>query len=123
MRKEYQIKEQVWIHNGETSLVEGRVVEVFDLEHLNEGCVSNDELYVIEIQTGIEPVYEVRSWDQISPDSKGPINLYRNQEVRRAARYFRKVGIQIPESATTEPIVELLPKEKPKRKYYRSSKK
>ena len=29
----------------------------------------------------------------------------------------------IPESATTEPIVELLPKEKPKRKYYRSSKK
>lgn len=123
MRKEYQIKEQVWIHNGETSLVEGRVVEVFDLEHLNEGLSGEDELYVIEIQTGIEPIYEVRSWQQISPDSKGPINLFRNQEIRRANRYFRKVGIQLPETATAESVIDLLPKEKPKRKYYRSSKK
>jgi hypothetical protein len=96
MKKEYAIKDQVWIHLGEKSLVEGRVVEVIDLTHLKEGHSADDELYIIEIKTGIENVYEVRPFDLISPNASGPLALFRNAEARRANRYFKKIGIDAP---------------------------
>lgn len=98
MKKEYNIKDRVWIHLGEKDLVEGRVVEIIDLEHLGEGHSPDLELYVIEIKTGIDDVYEVRSFDQISPDKKGPIALFRkvSEDVKKAKRYLKKVGVQLP---------------------------
>jgi hypothetical protein len=65
----YNLKDKVWIHIGEPKLTEGRVVEIIDLEHLNEGHKKDDELYIIEIDTGIDDVYEVRTFEQISPDA------------------------------------------------------
>ena len=79
MKKEYVTRDKVWIHLGERNLVEGRVVDVIDLVHLKEGHSADNELYIIEIKTGIEDVYEVRTYDQISPDARGPINLFRKQ--------------------------------------------
>jgi hypothetical protein len=97
MKKEYNIKDRVWIHLGEKNLVEGRVVEIIDLEHLNEGHKRDQELYVIELKTGIDDVYEVRSFQQISPDARGPIQLFRNlREVIENNRYLKKVGMPIP---------------------------
>jgi hypothetical protein len=100
MKTEYKIKDQVWIHLGERKLTEGRVVEIIDLEHLGEGHSPDRELYVIEIKTGIDDVYEVRDFDQISPDAKGPINLFRKVkgEILKNQRYLNKVGIKIPVS-------------------------
>lgn len=100
MKKEYNLKQKVWIHIGERSLVEGRVVEIIDLVHLKEGHSEDNELYIIELSTGIEDIYEVRSWEQISPDAKGPINLFRNiqHETKEANRFLKKVGIVLPES-------------------------
>ena len=69
MKKEYALKQKVWIHNGELSLVPGRIVEIIDLSHLGEGHSSEEELYIVEIDTGIDNVYEVRSWKQTSPDA------------------------------------------------------
>ena len=113
----YKIKDTVWIHIGERKLTSGKVVHVFNLEE------GGRDFYVIEIETGIDNIYEVRDYEQISPDAKGPINLFRNQETRRANRYFRKVGIKVPDNVTAESVIDLLPAEKPKRKYYRPSKK
>lgn len=98
MKQEYNIKDQVWIHLGERKLVEGRVVEIIDLEHLKEGHSPDRELYIIEIKTGIDDVYEVRSFEQISSDANGPINLFRknSKEINSAKRYLKKVGVQIP---------------------------
>ena len=97
MKKEYNIKDKVWIHLGEKNLVEGRVVEIIDLEHLNEGHSKDRELYVIELKTGIDDVYEVRSFQEISPDAKGPIQLFRNlKQVIENNRYLKKVGMPIP---------------------------
>jgi hypothetical protein len=107
MKKEYNIKDRVWIHLGEKKLVEGRVVEVIDLEHLGEGHSRDRELYVIELHTGIDDVYEVRTFDQISPDAKGPIQLFRNlKEVIENNRYLKKVGMPIPIPARN-PLEEL----------------
>jgi hypothetical protein len=131
MKKEYAIKDHVWIHNGERDLVKGRVVEVIDLTHLNEGHSKDEELYVIEIETGIDNIYEVRPYDLISPDATGPIQLFRIPESRRANRLFKKMGMDAP---VGEEVVALVTPSsvgnvvdigtsKPRRKYYRKPKK
>jgi len=98
MKKEYKIKDRVWIHLGERKLVDGRVVEIVDLSHLKEGHSPDRELYIIEIKTGIDDVYEVRDFDQISPDAGGPINLFRHikDDLLKNQRYLNKVGIKMP---------------------------
>ena len=103
MKKEFNIKDKVWIHIGEPKLAEGRVVEIITLDHLNENYPAGKELYVIEIQTGIEPIYEVREFETISPDAKGPIMCYRQMDMmKHAGRYLRKVGIKLPHSTNTD---------------------
>jgi hypothetical protein len=124
MIKEYNIKDRVWIHLGEQSLVEGRVVEIIDLEHLDEGYSRDRELYIIEISTPIEPVYEVRSFEMISPDADGPIMIYRNLEnVVAATRLLKKVGVKLPNNAATTPnLQEDTPPKKNKHRYYKKKK-
>lgn len=125
MKKEYAIKDQVWIHNGEKALVQGRVVEVIDLTHLNEGHSKDTELYIIEIPTGIDDIYEVRPYDLISPDAKGPIQMFRNSEARRANRLFRKMGMDAPIGDEVVALAAETPssESKTRRKYYRKPKK
>jgi hypothetical protein len=94
MKTEYNIKDTVWIHMGERKLVEGRVVEIFDLQHV--GYPSDREFYVIEIQTGIDNIFEVRDFEQISPDAKGPIQLFRKHSTSLEQRYLKKVGVVLP---------------------------
>jgi len=123
MKKEYDIKDRVWIHLGEQTLIEGRVVEIIDLEHLDEGYSRDRELYVIEISTPIEPVYEVRNYEQISPDADGPIMIYRNlQGVVAANRLLKKVGVKLPDNAATTPSIEEPGSKKSKHRYYKKKK-
>jgi len=99
MKKEYNIKDTVWIHIGERTLTEGRIVDIFDLEHLEEGHSKDNELYVIELKSGIDDIYEVRSYEQISPDATGPIGLFRSGEHKIANRAMKKIGMPLPEGA------------------------
>lgn len=145
MKQQYEIKQSVYIHIGERRLVEGRIVEIIDLSHLDEGHSSKDELYVIEIKTGIDDIYEVRNWEQISPGPDGPINLFRNlKNVRENSRYFKKVGMPLPVSnfdeddeptpeqiqqalersqeANKHPALNLPKETKPRRHYYKKKK-
>jgi hypothetical protein len=102
MKNEYVTRDKVWIHIGERNLVEGRVVDIIDLVHLKEGHSADNELYIIELKTGIEDVYEVRTFDQISPDARGPINLFRKQkDVVENNRMLKKIGMPIPLVGTT----------------------
>jgi hypothetical protein len=96
MKKEINIKDPVWIHIGERKLTKGRVVEIIDLTHLEEGHSKDTELYIIEIKTGIEDIYEVRTLQQISLDPKGPINLFKSTQTQHEQRYLNKVGMIMP---------------------------
>ena len=89
---EYKLKDTVWIHIGEPRLTEGRVVHIITLDHLNENHPVGRKLYVIEVHTGIDDIYEVRDWESISTDAKGPINLFRN--LGTATRKLAKLGIK-----------------------------
>jgi len=97
MKTEYNIKDTVWIHIGERSLVQGRVVEIIDLAHLEEGHDPERELYIIELKTGIDDIYEVRSFEQISPDDRGPIGLFRKEDLKETNRALKKVGMPLPQ--------------------------
>lgn len=99
MKKEYNIKDTVWIHIGERTLTQGRIVDIFDLEHLEEGQSPDNELYIVELTTGIENVYEVRTYEQISPDATGPIALFRGGEHKETNRAMKKIGMPLPEGA------------------------
>ncbi len=144
MKKEINLKDTVWIHLGESSLVEGRVVEIIDFAHLNEGHSPDREFYVIEIKTGIDDIYEVRDYEQISLTAQGPINGFKFvDDVKKARRYLRKVGIKIPDyredeyeptpeeitaaiersqQATKHQALNLQRDPKPKKRYYRKKK-
>jgi hypothetical protein len=115
MKTEYNLKDKVWIHIGEQNLVSGRVVDIFDLVHLNEGHSPGRELYVIEIKTGIDDVYEVRDFEQISPDANGPINLFRRdpQSIKTANRMLKKIGIKLPHVSNTDSSVDFPDEEEP----------
>ena len=108
MKKEFNIKDKVWIAMGERRLVEGRVVEIIDLSHLNEGHDPNRELYIIEVKTGIDDIYEVRTWEQMSDTARGPLNMFRKirEEMVKNNRYLKKVGIPVP-NVEHEPLEEL----------------
>lgn len=107
MKTEYKIKDRVWIHLGERRLIEGRVVEIIDFEHLKEGHSKDLEYYIIEIKTGIDDIYEVRSYSQISSTEQGPINLFKNvADLIKNNRYLKKVGMAIPIPVDTN-ILEL----------------
>ena len=97
MKTSYDIKDQVWIHIGERKLTPGRIVEIIDLAHLNENHDPDRELYIIEIKTGIDDVYEVRDFEQISPDEQGPINLFRKHNFKDGNRLLKKVGMPVPQ--------------------------
>jgi hypothetical protein len=97
MKTKYEIKDRVWIHIGERTLTEGRVVEIIDLAHLEEGHNPEHELYIIELKTGIEDVYEVRSVDMISEDASGPIGIFRREDHRESNRVMKKLGMPAPE--------------------------
>lgn len=111
MKTEYNIKDKVWIHIGERKLVEGRVVEIIDLEHLDEGHNPERELYVIELKTGIDDIYEVRSFEQISPDARGPINLFRKTKTRLEQRALKRIGMIIPNENGVIPADGYIPEE------------
>jgi len=113
MKTEYNIKDKVWIHIGERKLTEGRVVEIVDLEHLGEGHDPKHELYIIELKTGIDDVYEVRSFEQISPDAKGPINLFRKTKTRLEQRIMKRIGMIIPNEDNVIPADGYVPEELP----------
>lgn len=100
----YKIKDTVWIHIGERKLTSGRVVHIFNLEE------GGRDFYVIEIETGIDNIYEVRDYEQISPDAKGPINLFRKRhnEATKAQRLLKKIGVLLP---TGEPNPEVYPED------------
>jgi hypothetical protein len=109
MKKQYNIKDRVWIHLGERKLVEGRVVEIIDLEHLKEGHSADRELYVIELKTGIDDIYEVRDFEQISPDAQGPIQLFRKARAEHVKnnRLLKKIGMPIP-NVEADPLTEIV---------------
>jgi len=79
VKKEYNIGDAVWVYGIarlNNKLIRGEVIHSFTLEHAG----YNDEPhYVIAIPNEIEPLLEIRTWHNISQDSRGPVGSFRNE--------------------------------------------
>lgn len=107
IKKQYEMNESAWIHLGNGKLHKGKIVDIFDLEHA--GYPKSTEFYIVEVPCEIEPNLEVRTWESISQDAKGPIGAYREIKEFGTRRFLGKMGIDLPhvETAThQEPVLE-----------------
>jgi hypothetical protein len=103
IKKTYRIGDKAWVYGittgpGYNRLTEGTVVHVMDIEGYS------DTQYVIAISNGIEDLLEVRSWQSMSQDNKGPIGSFRELLMNRHAeqKVLMRTGMRLP-------VVELNP--------------
>lgn len=74
-KKTYTIGDTVWIYGIDRTnikLTPGKIIHSFTLEELS------GEQYVIAVDTPIEPLLEIRTWETISQDSRGPAGGFRD---------------------------------------------
>ena len=76
-KKEYSVGDTVWIYGGgpKNKLIKGKVIKTVDLR--DQGWAIGPH-YIIEIPTHIDPLLEIRTWDTISQDDRGPVGCFRN---------------------------------------------
>ena len=74
IKKNYNIGETVWIYgisSNKNKLTKGKVIEKIDLELA--GYSKDQIFYIISVNTAIEPLLEIRTWETISQDDRGPV--------------------------------------------------
>lgn len=72
MKNEYDLGEIVYIYIGGVNNVLHPSKIIHKFKH------NDNLLYVLEVETYIEPIYEVRDWQTISETLEGPINFVIN---------------------------------------------
>ena len=78
VKKKYSIGDPVWIYGINRSNVKptkGKVIQVLDL---GSAGYTDGPHYVVEIPTHIESLLEIRTWENMSQDEKGPVGSLRN---------------------------------------------
>lgn len=68
-----EVGEDVWFHNGgkDNPLIMGKVEAAVRLEGYGY------DVYILSHPTHVDDLLVVRSYHSVSPDEKGPINLFR----------------------------------------------
>lgn len=92
IKQEYSVGELTWIHGiVEGKLTKGKVIKSFNLEEA--GYNPSMIFYVVEIETHVDPILEIRSWETMSQDEKGPIGAFRNFDMLDSTnKAISKVG-------------------------------
>lgn len=76
-KKEYAVGDDVWIYGIglKNKLTKGKVIKIVDLKDAGWALGPH---YVIEIPTHIDPLLELRTWESMSQDDKGPVGAFRD---------------------------------------------
>lgn len=136
VKTKYNIGDAVWIHgvSRENKLVKGKVVQVLDLSSI--GYLDGPH-YIVAVSTGVEDLLEIRTWETMSENAKGPIGSLQNLSETADAihKRLKQVGYNysdddlIIDEPTPEQIHAALERtiksdglggmsQKPKRKFY-----
>lgn len=101
IRKRYNIGETVWIYGiyvRNDVPVQGQVVHRFNLNF--GGFDPTVEHYVIAVDSHIEPLIEVRTWETISQDEHGPVGGLRGLNDTADRKVLAKTGFDLSGSYT-----------------------
>jgi len=91
VKKEYAVGDTVWIYGvnrSNTKPVAGKVIKIIDLK--DAGFAG--DYYIIEVPTHIDSLLELRTWETISQDERGPVGGFRNLNIESTVKYASKVG-------------------------------
>ena len=107
VKKKYKVGDTVWIYGisagpGYNRPTKGRVVHEMEID----GYASVQ--YVIAISNGIEDLLEIRTWEEISQDEKGPIGSFRellmNDPVTQ--KKLIRTGMRLPDVEMNPDLIE-----------------
>lgn len=124
IKKIYDLNDTVWIYGVSRDLnkpTKGRVVRIFGLE--DWGYPAEQDYYVIEVQTSIEPIFEVRTWETISQDEKGPVGAFRQaitaENLDAVDKQLSQIGLSVDgyENIVPDPSAEQPRKKNHKHRY------
>lgn len=90
IKKEYNIGDPVWIYGispKNNKPVKGKVIKIINL---SDAGYSYGPHYIVEIPTHIDPLLEIRTWENMSQDEKGPVGSLR--EIGNIAATIKKAG-------------------------------
>jgi hypothetical protein len=96
IRQKYNIGETVWIYGiyvRNDVPVQGRIIHRFNLNF--ENFDSSVEHYVIAVDSHIEPLIEVRTWETISQDEHGPVGGLRGLADTADRKVLAKTGFDL----------------------------
>jgi hypothetical protein len=112
IKKTYKVGDPVWIYGvnrANNKLAEGKVVYAFVLPNNDPANVQ----YVISVANLIEPLLEIRTWETISQDSRGPVGQFRElvsaEELDAVDKKLSQGGMTLSEDTfveTDEPTPE-----------------
>jgi hypothetical protein len=74
IKRNYAVGDDVWIFGvslNKNKLTRGKVIEKFNLE--SAGYSKDQLFYIVSIDTAIDPLLEIRTWETISQDNQGPV--------------------------------------------------
>jgi hypothetical protein len=98
VKKEYKIGDNAWVYGvaaggGYNKPVKGTVVHEMEID----GYSSTH--YVIAVPSGIEDLLEVRTWETMSQDARGPAGSFRELLMNRPAdqKMLLRTGMRLPD--------------------------
>ena len=98
IKKTYKLGDSAWIYGisagpGYNRLTKGTVVHEMNIDGYA------DTHYVIAISNGIQDLLEVRTWEEISQDDKGPIGSFRELLMNQPAtqKKLLRTGMRLPD--------------------------
>lgn len=131
VKKIYDLGDTVWIYGVSRDLnkpTKGRIVRIIGLE--DWGYPAEQDYYVVEVQTSIEPIFEVRTWETISQDDRGPVGAFRQavtaENMDAVDKQLSQIGLNVDgyENIVPEPASVEQPhkQRKSKHRHYRKKK-
>jgi hypothetical protein len=130
VKKIYDLGDIVWIYGvsrDQNKPTKGRIVRIIGLE--DWGYPDDQDFYIVEIQTSIEPIFEVRTWETISQDEKGPVGAFRQavtvENIDAVEKQLSQIGLNVDgyENIVPEQAIEKHRKSsKGNNRYYRKKK-
>ena len=112
IKKTYAVGDTVWIYGvsrNNHKLTQGKIVYEFTPDGYTE------VQYVVSVPSSIEALLEVRSWDTISQDSKGPVGSLREMiavsEMDAANKKMAQAGYEYDPEYETPDVEEPSPDE------------
>ena len=100
IKKLYDLDDTVWIYGisrDQNKPTKGTVVRIFQLD--DRGYPEDQDFYVIAVPTEIGLLLEVRTWETISQDERGPTGAFRQavttENVDAVDKQLAQIGLTV----------------------------